>query len=233
VGVARAAFKSASVDKFGWVLIACLSTYVFLVALDSSQWSGLAGSLPVLFTVVFTINATLPGPVIRRFALGTIVLAVVLGGVNAAHHNPDVFGITMLLTSLSLLACIVAILARMAEHTTVSVHTVLAVLAAYVMIGLFFTFLESGIGHIAGTFFAQPNAHTQSDYAYLSFVTLTTTGFGDYTPGTGTARSVIILEALIGQIFLVTLVARMVSLYGTERAPMSIRRKVGPSEDPE
>ena len=94
----------------------------------------------------------------------------------------------------------------------------LAVVSSYVMLGLFFAYLDSGIGHIMGTFFAQPGAHSQSDYAYLSYITLTTVGFGDLTPGTSIARSVIILEALIGQIFLVTFVARMVSLFGTQRS---------------
>jgi hypothetical protein len=121
----------------------------------------------------------------------------------------------------------------MGEHTTVSVHTVFAVLAAYVMIGLFFTYLDSGIGHIGGHFFHQSGAHSQSDYAYLSYITLTTVGFGDLTPGTGPARSVIILEALIGQIFLVTLVARMVSLFGTGRAPMTLGRRAKPPEGQE
>ena len=53
---------------------------------------------------------------------------------------------------------------------------------------------------------------------YLSYVTLTTVGFGDLTPYTNLARSVVVLEALIGQIFLVTLVARLVALYSSEHS---------------
>jgi hypothetical protein len=45
---------------------------------------------------------------------------------------------------------------------------------------------------------------------------LTTVGFGDLTPYTEFARSVVVLEALTGQIFLVTLVARLVTLFGME-----------------
>ena len=59
---------------------------------------------------------------------------------------------------------------------------------------------------------------------YLSYVTLTTVGFGDLTPYTNLARSVVVLEALIGQIFLVTLVARLVALYSRDHGtPANLR----------
>ena len=159
----------------------------------------------------------------RWAAYFLVVAGVVTGVVNVLRRGPDPVGISLLLTGLALGVCVIAMLARMALHTRVTLRTVLAVLAAYVMLGLFFAYVDSGIGRITGHFFAQMGQHSQSDYAYLSYITLTTVGFGDLTPGTGIARSVIILEALVGQIFLVTLVARMVSLFGTERSPLSVR----------
>jgi voltage-gated potassium channel Kch len=51
-----------------------------------------------------------------------------------------------------------------------------------------------------------------SSLYYFSFVTLTTVGFGDVVPAAGTARTLVVVEALIGQIVLVTLVARLVSM---------------------
>jgi hypothetical protein len=222
-----------ALDKFGLVLIACIVTFTLLIARNSSEWDTLTGSLPVLFTVIFTINAASPGRGLRLAALGCISVAIIVGAISAAHTETHLYGISMIFTALALAACIIAVLARMAQHSEVTVHTVLAVLSAYVMLGLFFAFLDSGFGHITGMFFAQPGAHSQSDYAYLSYITLTTVGFGDLTPGPGWARSLIITEALIGQIFLVTLVARMVSLYGTERAPMTIRQHLKQDKPPE
>ena len=224
-------FREAAVDRFGFVLLACVATYIILVAVDQSQYSGLAGALPVLVTVLLTINASNPGPAARYTALGLVTGAVIVGSISAGINDARVFGVAMELAGFALGVCIVLILLRMAEHMKVTVQTVLAVLAAYVMFGLFFTFIDSGIGHISGHFFAQSGAHSQSDYAYLSYITLTTVGFGDLTPGTGIARSIIILEALMGQIFLVTLVARMVSLLGTERSPMSAQRALQSDEE--
>lgn len=215
--------RAAVTDRFGLVLVSCLVTYTFLVVVDSPEWIALASAVPVAVTVLLAIWASAPPPLLRYTPLILVFAGIVLAFVNVTHHGPDPVGASLLLTGLALGFCIVAMLVRMATHTRISVRTVLAVLASYVMLGLFFAYIDSGIGHIMGTFFAQSGQHSQSDYAYLSYVTLTTVGFGDLTPGTGVARSVIILEALVGQIFLVTLVARMVSLFGTGRSPFAQR----------
>jgi ion channel len=222
-GATSSPLRDTVTDRFGLVLVSSLVTYFLLVDVNSPRWIALAAALPVSVTVVLSIWASSPGPFLRWTPLALIAAGIVTAAVTASLHGPDPAGVSLLLAGLSLGLCIVAILARMATHTKVSVRTVLAVVSSYVMLGLFFAYLDSGIGHIMGTFFAQPGAHSQSDYAYLSYITLTTVGFGDLTPGTSIARSVITFEALVGQIFLVTLVARMVSLFGTQRAPFDVR----------
>ena len=56
-------------------------------------------------------------------------------------------------------------------------------------------------------------------------MTITTVGYGDLTAGTSTGRVLVTFEALIGQIFLVTLVARLVSMYGRKPAPRTRRTR--------
>jgi voltage-gated potassium channel len=48
---------------------------------------------------------------------------------------------------------------------------------------------------------------------YFSFVTLTTLGFGDITPKTPLTQSLVILEAIIGQVYLIIQVSWLVGLY--------------------
>ena len=55
-------------------------------------------------------------------------------------------------------------------------------------------------------------------WVYFSFITLTTVGYGDITPIAPLARSLAILEALIGQFFVAVLVARLVGLLQTQLA---------------
>ena len=63
-------------------------------------------------------------------------------------------------------------------------------------------------------FFAENVRGDQSDFLYFSFASLTTTGYGDLTAATNVGRSFAITEALIGQIYLVTVVALIVGNIG-------------------
>jgi voltage-gated potassium channel Kch len=78
-------------------------------------------------------------------------------------------------------------------------------------------------------FFAQ-GAASGVKYLYFSFVVITTLGFGDLTPRTDISRVLVSLEALLGQIFLVTIVAVLVANMGraTRHAPTAVR---DPAED--
>ncbi|MCI0353631.1 MAG: potassium channel family protein, partial [Acidobacteria bacterium] len=51
---------------------------------------------------------------------------------------------------------------------------------------------------------------------YLSFFTLTTLGLGNVVPSNGPAQGIMVFEALAGQMYLIVLVARLVSLYSSE-----------------
>jgi hypothetical protein len=73
------------------------------------------------------------------------------------------------------------------------------------------------LGH--GSFFAQGTDGTRPVRLYFSYVTLATLGYGDYTPAGNLGRSFAVLEALLGQLYLVTVVALVVTrLSGFRRA---------------
>jgi hypothetical protein len=57
------------------------------------------------------------------------------------------------------------------------------------------------------------DAVDQSVFSYFSFTTLTTVGFGDFTATTDLARRIAVIEAVLGQVFIATTLARLVSLY--------------------
>jgi hypothetical protein len=68
-----------------------------------------------------------------------------------------------------------------------------------------------------GSFFAQTSAESGVDYVYFSFVTLTTVGYGDLTSRLDLGRMCSIFEALFGQLYLVSVVALLVSNVGRSR----------------
>jgi hypothetical protein len=68
-------------------------------------------------------------------------------------------------------------------------------------------------------FFASNQPANAQTLQYFSFTTLTTLGYGDFTAAGNGGRSIAVMEALTGQVFLATLVARLVSAYRTPARP--------------
>jgi hypothetical protein len=95
---------------------------------------------------------------------------------------------------------------------SVTVRTLSGVLAIYLLIGMVFALLGSAVAAIdEGPYFADAPDAARSDFLYFSYITLSTTGFGDLSPITDVGRMLAMIEALIGQIYLVTVVAMIVA----------------------
>jgi hypothetical protein len=111
-----------------------------------------------------------------------------------------------------------SIVRRAFQHRNVNLNTLAAGIAAYLIIGLFFAAFMRGIAAVdSWHFFTDVVRPRPGDFMYFSFITLTTVGYGDLTPFTDAARSAAVFEAVLGQVFLVTAVARIVSLLGSRR----------------
>ena len=96
---------------------------------------------------------------------------------------------------------------------TIDAEHVYAALSAYLLAGLYFGLLYWVLEQLGLGAFATSGNFSRTTAIYFSFVTLATLGYGDITPHTDVARSLAILEAVGGQLFLAVLVARLVSLY--------------------
>src|SRR5436190_1152622 len=83
---------------------------------------------------------------------------------------------------------------------------------------LFCAFVWAVLNRVDGPFFAGGQAGNASDFQYFSFVTLTTVGYGDLTARSALGHTLAVLEALVGQIYLVTVVSLFVTNVGRARA---------------
>lgn len=100
----------------------------------------------------------------------------------------------------------------LSEDPNVNRETLAGVLAIYILAGMFYSFVYGALDALGDTpFFAETDAGTRSDFLYFSFSTLTTTGYGDLTAALDVGRTLAVTEALVGQIYLVTVVAVIVS----------------------
>jgi len=97
----------------------------------------------------------------------------------------------------------------------VQIEAVTGVLALYILVGMFFAFLYSAVDHLGGDpFFASGVDATTSKCLYFSFTTLTTVGYGDLVARSDLGHTLAVFEALIGQIYLVTVVSLIVGNLG-------------------
>src|SRR6185437_2332926 len=86
--------------------------------------------------------------------------------------------------------------------------------------GLMFASGYAAMEHLeTSDFFANNQPANTQTFQYFSFTTLTTLGYGDFTAAESSGRSIAVLEALTGQVFLATLVARLVSAYRRPAPP--------------
>ena len=103
---------------------------------------------------------------------------------------------------------------HIAMRPVVDRETMLGAIAAYLCIGIAFALIFQALGGIqASPFFAGHGDGTISDDLFFSFVTLTTTGYGNLVPSQNPGQSLAVMEALVGQLFLVTAVAKIVGAW--------------------
>ena len=145
------------------------------------------------------------------------ILSTLLQALVGRHGND---GSTFIVFLLVLVAPIV-ILNRILRHETIGTETILGAVCVYVLLGIAFAGIFAAVDDFDhGSFFAQmQRPATNVEFLYFSFITMTTVGYGDLSPATDVGRVLVTFEALLGQVFLVTLVARLVSMYGVHRVP--------------
>jgi hypothetical protein len=130
---------------------------------------------------------------------GTLTALTLLNGVLVAFAPPAIF-------------------MAIRRHPVVSVRTLIGAVTIYLLVGMFFAFIYRAILlNDADAFQTTVGSLDPASMQYFSMVTLTTAGFGDITAVSGMARTLVALEALIGQIYLVTVVALVVGRLGDAR----------------
>lgn len=116
---------------------------------------------------------------------------------------------------------IYSILKFITENETVSREIIFAAIVSYLFLAVIWSYAYSALELIYPGSFRIPEDAFQgggSHFIYFSYVTLTTLGYGDITPLTPKAGSLAIIEALVGQIYLVVLVAWLVGMHVSRKS---------------
>lgn len=199
-------------ERYGLMLLLILGGYVlsgigtsrFVLSLDSIIW------VTLLLAALWS-----PGVPKRLRRVGLVAtLVVLLTTISLGLVASEIAdGWRLLLVGVAQLTAMLAILNRIARHELVTFQTVMGGVAAYALIAFVMAAVFHSLELLTGTN-SLNGVGAAGDYIYFSFVTLTTLGYGDITPATEIAKRLAAVEAFVGQVFLITLVARLVSLWG-------------------
>jgi hypothetical protein len=169
-------------------------------------------------SVVLAFRAADLHPALLRVAVavGTIVVALSVVRATAGGVGEGAARLfNAALVALGPPAVAVGVARDLRSSGRVRLEAVSGVLALYLLIGMLFAFVYGAIALLGDAdFFEGGEEATASQCLYFSFTTLTTVGYGDFTAASDLGRTLSIFEALLGQIYLVTVVSLIVSNLG-------------------
>jgi len=175
-----------------------------------------------------------------RYLMGIFLLVIFMSAVYAVSQKRSTFVIALLLalltealelsgyltgiSSLDILSDIVAglllaytatiILFYLFSEERITGDMIMGAICVYFLMGLIWSLVFFNLEMLQpGSFQMPQGTPNQVTFTYYSYVTLTTLGYGDMTPVSGPARSLALLEAMMGQLYLAVLIARLVGIH--------------------
>ena len=213
-------------DLYATVFVLIIATIIASASLGDGPW-GLLGTLILqTLTLWVALLASDVGPKARRGVLIVGALVIIAVGIAVVTGNLQPAKIASSATMLVLVAFTPLVIVRaLVRRPVINLTTVVGAADIYLLFGLFFATVFKFVGTLAShgqttaleAFFYSSRPLTQSDFIYYSYVTLTTVGYGDVTAAGSFGRMLSVTEALIGQLYLVTVVALLVGNFGRSR----------------
>jgi hypothetical protein len=203
-------------NAYGVVLILILITFAVMMTLPPEGWAGRVAAVAVAgLTAIVALTSSDVRPERVRLAAVVVAAAVVAAIIAERIPSERLLGVAFTAVSILLAIAAITILRRVVVGATeVDFRTILGAISVYALLGLLFAFFFFAVGRWSdGEFFTGVAEPRSSDYLFFSYTTLTTTGYGDLIPAGTIGQSFAVFEMLTGQIFLVTLVAGLVSLW--------------------
>ena len=201
-----------------------LLAYLFVLAPAHGESGFWAEFVNLTFTaiVVTSVYACVSRGRVGVLLAASAVPAIVLLWATRLSNSDQIVLANHAVTGAVLLLIAMLILADVGSSPRITHDSVAGALAAYLIIGLVFSHAYAAVYALDPTSFSLPDyvgdsatpgsATVLRVFTYFSFVTLSTLGYGDATPTAPSMQAAAALEAILGQIYLAVMVARLVAL---------------------
>ncbi len=206
-------------DRYGVLLLLIIGSLLTFVLSDRGPIGQLIALGAIAATLLFALHTSEPPARLKRAAWAVVCVCLVVSVAFAIAGN-DRSTVAAIAAASALLEAIAiaAILRRVAKHPKIDLATVGGALCVYVLIGMFFAFVYIFVQVLGDTpFFVQTSDPSAIDFIYFSFITLSTTGYGDFSPAQDLGRMLAVTEAITGQLYLVSAVALVIGNLGQAR----------------
>jgi hypothetical protein len=221
--VRRLARAMVSPDSYGSVLLLILFTYLFSVTVTAPWAASLVITVQIatVWAVLHVSGARRP---VRRAAAVLLLISAIAAAVNLfVGKETTGEGAVAVMSAVLYFAAPFSITRSLLFRREVDLQTVLGAIDIYLLVGMLFAFIYRFLGVVQPSPFfgaATGDGKLPQDL-FFSFTTLTTTGYGNYVPAGNPGQTFAVAEMLVGQLFLVIAVAKVINAYTPARLPIS------------
>ena len=211
----RLLLSFVSANSYGMVLLLIIITYGMSVSLRG-RWSAPIVLVVQIVTVWLALRTSNARRAVRLtadvllIAAGAVAVLDLLLREGGRGPLPTIFFVSSALYVVAPFS----IVRHLAMRRVIDLETMLGAIATYLLIGLSLAFVYRFLGALqSAPFFGSGGAGTMSQDVFFSFTTLTTTGYGNLVPAGQPGQSLAVMEMIIGQLFLVTALGKIVSVW--------------------
>jgi len=190
-----------------FVLIPIFGSYSFFMSVLNVFW------MLFLFAGIFSLSTTNKQAIIISIAP---LLFIIFSWINVLSTTPFVLITELILSICTFLLLIILVLKKIFEPGPITAHRVIGSIVIYMLMAQLWTIVYIFLyEHISGSFqLSLPPFESNSiiaNFLYFSYVTISTTGFGEILPLHPLARALVNVEAIFGVLYPIVLIGRLVS----------------------
>jgi len=204
------------------LFLALLCVEVFVIGPISRMEGPLMATINgIVYSLLLVVGvlAMTPRHVTQVFSAAIVIIAIVLRWFADLSGSPELFLWDRTASLAASLVFLVLVLWQVYRESPVTVHKIRGAVAAFLLLAITFSFSFTLLELLLPGSFSTTspggtlNAHQVDAFLYFSVSTLTTVGFGDITAVTPVARSLVMLESIIGILYPPVLIGFLVSLH--------------------